>query len=80
MHWPKSSMRGIRESIACNNRFTLIDHIYTNLDENISRVHVCKDSLSYSGPVIWNAIPSDVKHTSTINDFTRKIINWIRDA
>ena len=27
---------------------TLIDHIYTNLDENISRVHVCKVSITCS--------------------------------
>ena len=25
---------------------TLIDHIYTNLDENIAHVHVCKLSIS----------------------------------
>ena len=35
-----------------------------------SRTSSFKDSLSYSGPVIWNTIPSDVKNASNINDFT----------
>ena len=28
-----------------------------------------KGSLSYSGPVIWNAIPTDIKKSSTKNAF-----------
>ena len=28
------------------NSSTLIDHIYTNFDENITHVHVCKISIS----------------------------------
>ena len=32
------------------------------------------ESLSYSGPVIWNAIPSDIKQSSTINAF---VINYL---
>ena len=39
-----------------------------------------EDSLSYSGSVIWDAIPSDVENASAINDFTEKTINSIRDA
>ena len=53
-----------------NNNFTI----------PMPRTSLFKDRLSYSGPVIWNAILSDVKKASTINDFTRKMINWIRDA
>ena len=29
-----------------------------------------KESLSYSGPVIWNAIPTEIKKSPTINAFT----------
>ena len=32
-----------------------------------------KESLSYSGPVIWNAIPTDKKKSSTINAFVNKL-------
>ena len=53
-----------------NNNFTI----------PMPRTSLFKDSLSYSGPVIWNAIPSDVKNASAINDFTLKMITWIRGA
>ena len=36
-----------------------------------------KNSLSYSGPVIWNTIPSDMKNSSPINTFTRNVVKWI---
>ena len=38
-----------------------------------------KESLSYSGPgpVIWNAIPTDIKKSSTINAFVNKLRDWI---
>ena len=36
-----------------------------------------KDSLSYSGPVIWNAIPTDIKKSSSINVFVNKLRDWM---
>ena len=36
-----------------------------------------KESLSYSGPVIWNAIPTEIKKSSTINAFTNTLRAWI---
>ena len=36
-----------------------------------------KESLSYSGPVIWNAIPTDIKKSSTINAFVNKLRDWM---
>ena len=36
-----------------------------------------KNSLSYSGPVMWNTIPSDIKNSSSINTFTRNVVEWI---
>lgn len=36
-----------------------------------------KESLSYSGPIIWNAIPADVKTSSTIGLFTNKLRDWL---
>ena len=62
---PNNSLRSVS-----NNNFTI----------SMPRTSLFKDSLSYSGPMIWNAIPSDVKNASTIEDFTRKMISWIRDA
>ena len=36
-----------------------------------------KESLSYSGPVIWNAIPHEIKQFSTLGAFTNKLLGWI---
>ena len=62
---PNNSLRSIS-----NNNFTI----------PMQRISLFKDSLSYSGPVIWYAFPSDVQNASSINAFTRKMINWIRGA
>ena len=35
------------------------------------------NSLSYSGPVIWNTIPLDIKNSSTLNIFTKNVVEWI---
>ena len=64
---------------------TLPNHSLQSVSNNnfrvpMPRTSLFKDSLSYSGPVIWNAIRSFMKNASTINAFTRKLINWIRDA
>ena len=39
-----------------------------------------KESLSYSGPVIWNAIPTDIKKSSTINAFVNKLRDWMLNS
>ena len=39
-----------------------------------------KESLSYSGPVIWNAIPTDMKKSSTINAFVNKLRDWMLNS
>ena len=35
---------------------------------------------NFTIPMIWNAVPSAVKNAWTINDFKRKMINWVSDA
>ena len=37
-----------------------------------------KESLAYSGPVIWNTIPPEIKHSLTIGSFTSKLLNWLQ--
>ena len=36
-----------------------------------------KESLSYSGPVIWNAIPSELKISSSLNVLLRKLLTGL---
>ena len=68
----------LREDTLPNNSLRSVSN--NNFTFPMPRTSLFKDSLSYSGPAIWNAIPSDVKNVSTINAFTRKMINWIKDA
>ena len=49
---------------------TLIDHIYTNLDENISRVHVCKIAISDHYAVFGNLKLNNCIKTSTHQTIT----------
>ena len=53
---------------------TLIDHIYTNLDENISRVHVCKIAISdhyavFGNRKLNNCIKTNTHQTITYRSF-----------
>ena len=34
-----------------------------------------KESLTYSGPVIWNTIPPEIKRSLTIGSFTSKLLS-----
>ena len=37
-----------------------------------------KESLAYSGPVIWNTIPPEIKRSLTIGSFTSKLLSWLQ--
>ena len=37
-----------------------------------------KQSLIYSGPLIWNNLPDTLKQLGTINSFHRHCIKWIK--
>ena len=37
-----------------------------------------KQSLIYSGPLIWNNLPDKLKHLETINSFHKNCIKWIK--
>ena len=55
-----------------------------NLNHNFTitqpKCSLYKESLSYSGPVIWNAIPTDIKKSSTINAFVNKLCDWMLNS
>ena len=36
-----------------------------------------KESISYSGPVIWNSIPNDIRYSSGVSSFSENVSNWI---
>ena len=37
-----------------------------------------KENLAYSGPVIWNTIPPEIKRSLTKGSFTSKLLNWLQ--
>ena len=43
---------------------------------NIRTVHYGRDTVSYMGPKIWGKIPSDIKDSSSLAEFKRKIKCW----
>ena len=57
-----------------NTSSTLIDHIYTNFDENIAHVHVCKISISdhlavFGNCKLNNCVKSNTHKTITYRSF-----------
>jgi hypothetical protein len=43
------------------------------------RIELFKETMSYSGPMIWNKIPIEIRSSCTLNQFTKKFISWIKD-
>ena len=43
-----------------------------------SKSNLYKESLAYSGPVIWNTIPPEIKRSLTIGSFTSKLLSWLQ--
>lgn len=39
-----------------------------------------KESLSYSGPVIWNSIPLEIKNSLSMSSFTKRMLTWMSDS
>ena len=55
---------------------TLIDHLYTNLDENISRVHVCKLTLSDHYAIFGNRKLNSYVHNKEHHTITYRSIKY----
>ena len=41
------------------------------------KLSIFKESLSYSGPIIWNNIPSEIKSSSNLNAFSKTMVDWL---
>ena len=59
-----------RRSLRSNNSFNFIIP-KPNLE-------LFKESISYSGTVLWNSIPTEARISNTIQQFTIKCENWMR--
>ena len=43
-------------------------------------INISKESISYSGPIIWNSISNEIKNSSTCSSFTQNVINWFKNT
>ncbi len=39
---------------------------------------IFKQSIAYSGPIIWNSLPNQLKNLETVNSFHNNFIKWIK--
>jgi len=77
-----------KESIPCYvvNMFENDQRVYTNLRSASSlnyaiprpKMELFKQSISYSGPCIWNKIPESIRCMKTLDSFTTHLIRWLK--
>ena len=44
------------------------------------RMEQFKESMSYSGPSIWNRIPESIRCMKTLDCFTTHLIRWLKSV
>ena len=42
-------------------------------------INLFKNSISYSGTIIWNSIPLEIKNADSINSFVNRCVAWIKN-
>ena len=42
------------------------------------KINLFKNSLSYSGALVWNSIPLDIKNSMTLNSFVQNCTFWLK--
>ena len=60
-----------------NTRFCLSD---TDFSPMTLKKENFKQSLIYSGPVIWNSLPDCLKNLETVDSFHRHCIKWMKSS
>ena len=44
------------------------------------KLNLFKNSLSYSGAIIWNSIPLEIKNSNSLNMFVNKCKAWLKQG
>ena len=52
----------------------------TNLILPLPRIDICKSSLAYSGSLIWNTLPDDIKNINSISKFKKHLRRHLFDV
>lgn len=66
------------KSSGCDDTMTLRSDSNKNLKVPRPKVNMFKNSLSYSGALIWNSIPVEIRNADSINSFVTKCLNWMK--
>ena len=44
-----------------------------------AKCNLFKGSLTFSGVIVWNSIPTDIKLSPSLNVFVKSCIKWLKD-
>ena len=70
-------MRG-NESNLNNSKVNLRSTSNKNFLIPKPKISLFKNSLSYSGALVWNSVPLEIKQSSTIESFTTNCLKWMK--
>ena len=56
----------------CNSEDTMTLRSDSNKKIKYQNLNMFKNNLSYSGTLIWNSIPLEIRNANTIGDFVKK--------
>ena len=63
---------------ALQSKFQRCSRQHGKLQVPIPRLNLCKSSLRYSGPLLWNALPQTVKSSNSILIFKNRLIRHLK--
>ena len=83
LNWHKLEHQRAESKSTVNNRFfphnEALSYNLRNTEGKLSipqpRTNYCKRSFSYSGAVLWNSLPNEIKLSSTLNELSSKRIS-----
>ncbi len=62
-----------------NTNITLRSVSNNNMHVPRPRIEMFKGSLSYSGALIWNSIPLNIRNSTSLTSFTNNCVKWMKD-
>ena len=62
-----------------NETMTLRSDSNKNFRTPKPKLNMFKNSLSYSGALIWNSIPVEIRNANTIDSFVNKCLKWMQE-
>ena len=64
------------QALDTNSTITLRSETNKNFWIPQSKLEIYKNSLSYSGPVVWNSLPKEIKMCQKLTSFKNMYLKW----